>query len=1694
MLRNRRVRNEIRSARNTVSHSNPRHTPSSRHTETLEHRTLLAVTPFDVPVLAEGVTPVTLQPIESVAPNQATRVSFGVPFPKGFVTDLSEVRLLTSTGAEKAVSIQELTPWRDLGTLTNLSSVRSALVQTDVAFPDTDGDGDADPVSLQVEWGRTARTLPALAPVSVRSTWAPVSDEDFPSSQNVWEPKAYAVFSADWYGKSMLKSRLQPFGTESDPAFANYEQYFLNFGRTAVNDVDPRVTDANKVHYLTDYDPWLFDRASTLYQLGFRTGSFQFLREAHRASQFYANHITPSGYFDLRDGDMKYVYGENVSTNYWLTGDERLVDVHRRMIPAFDSFNATYTSSTGFWTERHAAFKLLGYTSGYELLGDAAVGQKARNTFSAYVNMQENPVAGAPENGLLMHTSSAGGEGGGEFVASPWMSVLLVDAVERYYVHSGDARVGSFVTRMADGLNRIGESMYYDTFNGRSVLVPYYLAGPGLSEDQHVQDVFADVEHAQDVSKIFALAYFFTRADGNPSSTYLGRFNELLSSADAAFDHWYRPGGPESGLTVYRLSPPRKFNWWFRTTADIDYLVAGDIGGGTSEPGPATVQFGSGSYTASETSPSATITVTRAGDTSVAGTVNYATSNGTATAGSDYTAASGTLSFAAGEVSRTFSIPLLNDTLVESNETVNVTLSNATGVTLGSPASATLTITSDDTAPVAPTVRFSSATYTAGEAAGTATITVTRAGDTAGASTVAYATQNGTATAGSDYNTATGTLAFAAGETSKTFSITLLNDTLVENNETVSLSLTSPSGATLGTPATAVLTITSEDTPPTTTEPVAYFSFDEGTGTTADGGRLDGTINGATWADGRSGGALRFDGVNDWVSVPDDAALRLSNAVTVEAWVNPADADTWQTVLLKERPGGLTYALYRSWADGAPSATVNNGGTRDVHTAAASPLPLNAWSHLAFTYDGGTARLYVNGDEVASQAVAGPLVTGAGVLGIGGNTVWANEFFAGLIDEVYVYNRALTPAEIQQDMEAGIPDPEPVLPVLEFSSASYTVSEGTPSLSVVVTRTGDTSSASTVAYATSNGSATAGSDYTATSGTLSFAAGETSKAFTIPITDDAAVEPNETFNVTLSNASGATLGPRTAATATIASEDVPPAPTVQFEGGSYTAGEGVGTFTFTITRSGDTSAASAVDYSTADGTATAGSDYTATSGTLSFAPGETSKTFTVTILDDSLVEENEAVNLSLSNPSGATLGSPAAATLTLTSDDTVPDPDPDPTAPLAHFSFDEGSGTTADGGPLDGTINGATWAAGRVGGALRFDGVDDWVSVADDPSLQLADAVTLEAWVNPADADSWQTVVLKERPGGLSYALYRSWADGAPSATVNNGGSRDVHTVGSALPLDQWSHLAFTYDGGTVRLYVNGEQVASQAVAGPLVTGNGVLAIGGNTVWPTEYFAGLIDEVYVYGRALSQAEIQRDMNAGVPEPDPDPVLPVVEFESGSYGAGEGAGTVTVTVTRSGDTSVASTVAWATEDGTAVAGSDYTAASGTITFAAGEVSKTFVVQLADDAEVESAESLTVRLSSPSGATLGSRASASVGITDNDVPPEPEPTGRVVGRVFNDRNRNGVRNSGESWLPNVRVYVDADRDGTWDDGERSVLTDTRGEYVLAGLPAGSHLVRVAPPAGWAPTVPSAGVHTVTLADGQAVSNYRFGLRRL
>ena len=204
---------------------------------------------------------------------------------------------------------------------------------------------------------------------------------------------------------------------------------------------------------------------------------------------------------------------------------------------------------------------------------------------------------------------------------------------------------------------------------------------------------------------------------------------------------------------------------------------------------------------------------------------------------------------------------------------------------------------------------------------------------------------------------------------------------------------------------------------------------------------------------------------------------------------------------------------------------------------------------------------------------------------------------------------------------------------------------------------------------------------------------------------------------------------------------------------------------------------------------------------------------------------------------------------------------------IAAYAFEEGTGTTtadATGKGHTGTISGASWTtAGKNGRALSFDGINDWVTIADANDLDLTNGMTLEAWVKPNGLAGWNTILLKEANSTLAYALYANDGNPWPAVTIRIGNG-DYSAVGtSRLPLGIWTHLAATYDGTTLRLYVNGTQVGSRPQTGNMNATNRALRIGGNAVWTDEFFNGLIDDVRVYNRALTAGEIQTDMNTPV---------------------------------------------------------------------------------------------------------------------------------------------------------------------------------------------------------------------------------------
>ena len=223
-------------------------------------------------------------------------------------------------------------------------------------------------------------------------------------------------------------------------------------------------------------------------------------------------------------------------------------------------------------------------------------------------------------------------------------------------------------------------------------------------------------------------------------------------------------------------------------------------------------------------------------------------------------------------------------------------------------------------------------------------------------------------------------------------------------------------------------------------------------------------------------------------------------------------------------------------------------------------------------------------------------------------------------------------------------------------------------------------------------------------------------------------------------------------------------------------------------------------------------------------------------------------------PAGSTPSPPAISAAPPAGSGTTP-----PLGPVGEWGFDERGGRQAldsSGAGNQATLSGATRTRGRFGGGLSFDGRNDWVTVADARSLDLTTGMTLAAWVRPSARGGWRSVLVKESVNRLSYALYAR-----PSGHVFTTAEHGLRG-GSALRRDRWSHLAMTWDGLIIRVYVNGAEVSRAALVGAAKRSGGPLRIGGNAIWP-EFFKGTIDEVRVYDRALTANEITQDRDAAV---------------------------------------------------------------------------------------------------------------------------------------------------------------------------------------------------------------------------------------
>ena len=689
-----------------------------------------------------------------------------------------------------------------------------------------------------------------------------------------------------------------------------------------------------------------------------------------------------------------------------------------------------------------------------------------------------------------------------------------------------------------------------------------------------------------------------------------------------------------------------------------DYLAR--IFGG-SMSGSGAFEFSSATYQVDELGTNALITVVRTGGTTNAPTgdimVNAFTADGTAKAGVNYTPVSTNLDFPLGEVSRSFMVPIKTDGVITPNLTVNLALMNPTApAVIGNQPTAVLTIINEDS-----TLSLSASSYMVAKniAGSKAAIDIYRIGGTNSTVTVTFIATNGSATPVTDYTPVNETVTFAPGVTDVVEHVSIVDNGLAEGNQTVGLQLTNVIGSVLTAPTNAVLTIIDTSTSPgflyfTATNFSAYASdgygylsvartngtyglvsvtYTTGTGTAQAGVNYTATTGTLTFNDGESNKTfaiplLNSAGVQDTVYVP----VILSNPTGGAALIDPTNA---------------VLAIANTNPAIAFKAATNNVSedARSVNIVVERINNTNVVSSVNYATTNGTA---VAGLDYSNTV--GTLTFGLGEIFKSITIPLINQ--SNILDKVFGVN-------LSNPVGARLMDPSSTVVVIQgdaaaisFSTNSATVEKNGGSLTVTVVcsnpRVEPVLSSNTtpleVSYMTVNGTAKAGVNYNAVSGTLLFTNGVGTNTFVVPIVDTTTVTGDLGFSVVLTNVTApGYITPYGTESVVIKESNAG----LCFSQTAYYAFKTAGYAAINVYRTGYTDSIVSVDYLATNGTAIAGLNFYSTNGTLVFTNGQTVQTFNVALIAGTTVQPNLTALLQLSNPTNGVLVKPILATLTI---------------------------------------------------------------------------------------------------------------------------------------------------------------------------------------------------------------------------------------------------------------------------------------------------------------------------------------------------------------------------------------------------------------------------------------------------------------
>ena len=1015
------------------------------------------------------------------------------------------------------------------------------------------------------------------------------------------------------------------------------------------------------------------------------------------------------------------------------------------------------------------------------------------------------------------------------------------------------------------------------------------------------------------------------------------------------------------------------------------------------------VDFNTTSSNGAESTSSKALTVDLSAASSQNVTVDYAVT-GTATgSGTDYTLANGTLTISAGSTSGTITIAsIVDDSLDETNETVIVTLSSPNNATLGSDSVHTYTITDNDNAPV---VDFNATSSSGAESVSSKALTVDLSAASGQDVTVDYAV-TGTATgSGTDYTLANGTLTISAGSTSGTITIaSIVDDSITEGNETVIVTLSSPSNATLGSDDVHTYTITDNDSvvvdfnstsssgsesisskaitvdlsaASTQNVTVDYAVTGTATGSGTDYTLANGTL---TISAGATSGTITIAGIVD-------DGLDEANETVIVTLSNPSNAtlgsDDAHTYTITDNDDAPVVDFNITSSNGAES-TSSKALTVDLSAASSQNVTVD-YAVTGTATGSGTDYTLANGTLTINAGNTSGTITIASIV---------NDSLDEANETVIVTLSNPSNATLGSDdaHTYTITDNDNA-PVVDFNSTSSNGAESTSSKALTVDLSAASGQNVTVDYAVTGTATGSGTDYTLANGTLTISAGSTSGTITIAsIVNDSLDEANETVIVTLSSPNNATLGSDDTHTYTINDND--DAPVVDFNATSSSGAESVSSKAITVDLSAASSNNVTVDYAIT-GTATgSGTDYTLANGTLTITAGATSGTITIgSIVNDSIDEANETVIVTLSNPSNATLGSDKVHTYTITDDDS---------APVVEFETTSSSGAesvstkalTVDLSAASGqdvTVDYAVTGT-ATGSGTDYTLANGTLTIS---AGSTSGTITIAGIVNDGTAEGNETVVLTlSSPSNATVGsddvhtftiLDPIAAPDIEFANASSNGAESVSSKDLTIELDTSSSSNITVDYA-----ITGTATGSGT---DFTLANGTATISAGSTSTTITIAGIVDDSLDEPNETVIVTLSNPSNA-----NPGSTLvhtytitdndsaPVVDFNVTSSNGAESVSSKDLTVDLSAASGQNVTVDYAVTGTATGSGTDYTLANGTLTINAGSTSGTInISSIIDDSIDEANETVIVTLSNPSNATLGSDDTHTYTITDNDNAP-------------------------------------------------------------------------------------------------------------